>query len=891
VPDPFVRRGVLDAVADPALICSVDLRITAINAPASAALGLPADDVQGRSLLDFVSEEDAGRLGNALTQTTGTSEGHVALQIRLLAPGREPWLTEVRIAALGHRRTDGYLITAAASAVGHPGLNSLRRIAETRRREHGGEFLPFLARHAAESLGVRHVLIGRFEGNPPERISTVAVWSDGKAVPNFTYDLAGTPCSDALQRRICHFAEGVRDRYPENMLLRELGVESYTGASILDADHQPVGVLAVLDDRPRYHQEDLFSAVYLLSVRAGAELERERIAGEMRETEERWLELARGTSDGLFDIDFATGATYLSPRCLQLLGHEPQEQQLIRVPDLFECVHPDDRGQLNAELKRVRRGGNQLHCTLRLRRRGGDHRWFEARARLTRDAAGAPARALGFISDVTESQRRSRMLRQISEVARVAAWTYDIETDQFISLTDSLRAIGVSDEEVASILREPERFLGPEDASRARAAILQAKAEGAGWDFVYSRRVDSGATVWRRTFAEVEMERGVAVRIHGAVQDITSLHDLEAKYLQAQKMEAIGLLAGGIAHDFNNLLTVISGLRELVTDSVAEDHPCQDDLTQMDLVIQSASSLTQQLLALARRQVVEPVSLSLNDLVEEVRPLLARLLGDRVGTECALGQGLWPVLADRSKLEQVLLNFAVNAKDAMPNGGRLSFRTRNAVFSAPQPTVHGERPAGAFVELQVQDTGVGMDPHTLARIFEPFFTTKQLGRGTGLGLATCLGVIQQAGGYIAVESAPGEGTTFSIWLPPANRPPDPARSKEATILLAEDDPVVGNVTARILRRRGYQVLPADSVESAIQIATTHPGRIDLLLCGAKPTGMSCEAARAALALTRPDIRVLIVGGEVTVHDAASLRKPYTSDELLAKVSEVLGRPA
>jgi signal transduction histidine kinase/CheY-like chemotaxis protein len=554
-------------------------------------------------------------------------------------------------------------------------------------------------------------------------------------------------------------------------------------------------------------------------------------------------------------------------------------------------VHPDDRDQLSAELKRVRRGGNQIHCTLRVRRRGGDHRWIEARARLTRDVTGAPVRALGFVSDVTETQRRSRMLRQISEVARVAAWTYDIETDQLTSLTDSLRAIGVSDDEVAALLREPERYLGPEDASRARAAMLQAKADGAGWDFVYSRRLDSGATVWRRNFAEVEMERGVAVRIHGAVQDITSLHDLEAKYLQAQKMEAIGLLAGGIAHDFNNLLTVISGLRELVTGSVAEDHPCQDDLTRMDQVIQSASSLTQQLLALARRQVVAPVSLSLNDLMEEVQPLLARLLGDPIRTECVLGQGLWPVLADRSKLEQVLLNFAVNAKDAMPNGGRLTFRTRNAVFSGPQPTVHGERPAGAFVELQVQDTGIGMDPHTLSRIFEPFFSTKQLGRGTGLGLATCLGVIQQARGYIAVQSAPGEGTTFSIWLPPASRLPDPIVPSASTILLAEDDPIVGNVTARILRRRGYQVLPADSVESAIQIATAHPGRIDLLLCGGNPARMNCEAARAALAITRPDMRALIVSTDVTSSDGPSLRKPYTADELLAKVSELIGPPA
>ena len=278
--------------------------------------------------------------------------------------GGEPRPTEVRIAALGLRRRDGYLITAPATAERPRGLPSLRRMVEDNRREPAGEFFPFLARHAAESLGVRHVLIGRLEGSPPARISTVAVWSDGKAVPNFSYDLAGTPCSDALQRRICHFAEGVRERYPENMLLRDLGVESYIGASILDADHQPVGVLAVLDDRPRYRQEDLFSLVYLLSVRAGAELERERIAAELRESEERWLELARGTPDGLFDIDFSTGATYLSPRCLQLLGRESQESMLTHVPVLSECVHPDDRGQVNdrAEPRPPRQQPGPVHA-------------------------------------------------------------------------------------------------------------------------------------------------------------------------------------------------------------------------------------------------------------------------------------------------------------------------------------------------------------------------------------------------------------------------------------------------------------------------------------------------------------------------------------------------
>ena len=446
------------------------------------------------------------------------------------------------------------------------------------------------------------------------------------------------------------------------------------------------------------------------------------------------------------------------------------------------------------------------------------------------------------------------MLRQISEVARVAAWTYDIETDQFTSLTDSLRAIGVPGEEVESLLREPERLArprttragpGPRSSTPRRRAPAGTSSIPGG----SARERRSGAGRSPRSRWSAESPCGSTARS----QDITSLHDLEAKYLQAQKMEAIGLLAGGIAHDFNNLLTVISGLRELVTESVAEDHPCQGDLTQMDQVIQSASSLTQQLLALARRQVVEPVSLSLNDLLEEVRPLLARLLGGGIETECTLGQGLWPVLADRSKLEQVLLNFAVNAKDAMPNGGRLVFRTRNAVFSAPAG--HGpRRAAGRRVRRAPgpgHRCGDGCAHH---RADLRAVLHHQAARPGHRARTRHLPRRDPAGPGIhrgREHAGPGHHVLSSGFRPRAVVPSRPAPNG-ATVLLAEDDPIVGHVTARILRRRGYQVLSADSVESAIHLAASHPGRIDLLLCGGKPPRVSCDTAIAALALTRPE---------------------------------------
>jgi signal transduction histidine kinase len=362
------------------------------------------------------------------------------------------------------------------------------------------------------------------------------------------------------------------------------------------------------------------------------------------------------------------------------------------------------------------------------------------------------------------------MLRRISELARVAAWTYDIQADELVLLTEGGDGAGVPDEEIATLVRKPESFLGPDETSRVRTALHHAGAEGAGWDFVYSRRTAEGTILWRRTFAHVGMERGAPARVHGGVQDLTHLRDLEATYLSARKMEAMALLAGGIAHDFANLLTGLDAVRDSITRSLPENHPSQAELTQMGEMLRSATGLSRQLLALARRQVLKPAIVSVNEVLAEMHPLLQRMIGDAVTIEVEPGVGTWAVVADRSQLEQVILNLALNARDAMPQGGRLTFRTRNVVFDAPLAVVSGERPAAPLVELEVRDTGVGMSAPTLARAFDPFFTTKQSGRASGLGLATCLIIIQQLHGHLAVDSVLQQGTRFLIWLRPASRP-------------------------------------------------------------------------------------------------------------------------
>jgi len=758
-PDRLTRPGVLDVLVDATLIVSSDLRVIAANAAARSLLLDGGADPTGKELLDCVVPDDAPRLLDALDYARRGSRGYAGLHVRLQTSVGEPVHIELRVAALGQRqRSDTYLLTTPNSAPRGAGVAAP-----------GGDFYALLARNAAETPGVHHVLIGRLEDSTGARLSTLAVWAAGHPRENLSYELDGTPCRETLRAGSSCYPSRVRELFPEHRLLQELGADSYVGASVLDAESRPQGIVALLGDATSRPPE-LAAQARLLAARVGAEMERERLATDSRRTEKRWLELIRGTPNGLFDIVLDSGPGVLSRRCLELLGHSRPCAAWMETATPLAWVHPEDRARLEAQIGRALDEGQHLQAAVRLRRGGGDYRWFGVHARVTRETSAGPVRALGYISEADPRQAGTAMLKRISEVARVAAWTYDIQSDDLVLLTDGAGTTGVPEEEIATLARQPETFLGPEESNRVRKAMHNAGAEGAGWDFVYSRRLSPSTTVWRRTFAQVDVERGVAVRVHGGVQDITHLRDLEATYLSARKMEAMALLAGGIAHDFANLVTALDGFRDSVALSLPEDHACQADLAQMGDMLRSATGLSRQLLALARRQVLKPAVVSLNELLADMRPLLQRMVGDTISIEVESGGGLWQVVADRSQLEQVILNLALNARDAMPRGGRLSLRTRNAVFDAPLRVVSGERPAAPLVELEVRDTGVGMTPPILARAFEPFFTTKQPGRSNGLGLTTCLGVIQQLHGHLAVDSAPQQGTGFLIWLPPSRQP-------------------------------------------------------------------------------------------------------------------------
>jgi PAS domain S-box-containing protein len=386
--------------------------------------------------------------------------------------------------------------------------------------------------------------------------------------------------------------------------------------------------------------------------------------------------------------------------------------------------------------------------------------------------------------------------------------------------------------------------------------------------------------------------------------DITEQKVLEEQLRHAQKMEAVGRLAGGVAHDFNNLLTVITGYGQFLHRQLETGSPFEGFAAEILNAAQRASALTRQLLAFSRRQVLRPRVLDLNTVVSDMERMLGRLIGEDVELVSQLAPGLDRVQVDPGQIEQVVMNLAVNARDAMPNGGRLTIRTGNVTLDADAARAHGLAKAGAYVMLTVADTGVGMDAATRARIFEPFFTTKEAGKGTGLGLATVYGIVAQSGGAVDVESAPAEGAAFTIYLPITTESDDevvvssktgPLRGLE-TILLVEDDQAVRTLARDALRRFGYRVVEATDGEHALEVSSRHEGDIHLVLTDVVMPKMGGRELAQRLAVMRPAVRILFVSGyddageSIQTYEAggnAFLAKPYTIDTLARAVRKAL----
>ena len=535
------------------------------------------------------------------------------------------------------------------------------------------------------------------------------------------------------------------------------------------------------------------------------------------------------------------------------------------------------------------------------------------------------ARLLLTIQDLAEEERlhaarraSEQRFRDLVQGLDAIVWEADATSLRFTFV--SQRAETLLGYPADHWLREGDFFgqrIHKDDRDRAVAQCRAAIATATDHEFEYRAVAADGRAVWVRDIIHVLRDSaGRPRQLRGLTVDLTerkraevALRESEDQLRHAQKMEAVGQLAGGIAHDFNNLLMVIQGDSDLIRRKIPEDHPLRRNVDGIREAAQQAAALTRQLLAFSRKQVLAPKVVDLNSVVGGMQAMLQRLLTETIQLVFVPKADLGYVKADPSQLEQVIMNLVVNARDAMPEGGRLTMETDHLELDPASALGHGEATAGRYVVLAVTDTGTGMDDATRERLFEPFFTTKEPGKGTGLGLSTVYGIVRQSGGHIWVYSELGRGTTFKICLPVvAEKPEREAAPVEAarsgargaeTVLLVEDAPRVRAVVREILEMNGYRVLEAHDGQQAIELSRAHPGPIQLMVTDVVMPQMSGRELAQHLGRARPDMRVLFMSGYtdnaivrhgVLEAGTAFLSKPFTPDALAAKVREVLDAP-
>jgi two-component system cell cycle sensor histidine kinase/response regulator CckA len=603
---------------------------------------------------------------------------------------------------------------------------------------------------------------------------------------------------------------------------------------------------------------------------------------------------------------------YISPQIEAMLGFSADEW--LGDPGLvLKQLHPDDRERVLAEVFQSRDTGRPFSSEYRLLARDGHIVWVRDEAIVMRDELGRPCFMQGLLLDISEQKRKEEMLQKSESkfrtiFERVAVGIALVSIDgQLVESNPALQEmLGHREEDLRN--RVFNEFIHPEDAA-IDVDLDQELIAGKRDHYQIEKRFirKDGGVVWCQLNVSLvrggQEERPFTICM---VEDITERKRLETQFFQSQKMETIGRLAGGIAHDFNNLLTVIKGYTQLSLNHIREGDPCRENIEEIKGAAERAAELTNQLLTFSRRQILDMKVLDLNTIVRGLEKMMGRIIGEDIEMFTVLDDHLGRVKTDPAQIEQVILNLVVNARDAMPAGGKLAIETANVVLDETYTRTHIGVAPGSYVMLSVSDTGCGMPPEIKELIFEPFFTTKEEGKGTGLGLSTIYGIVKQSGGNIWVYSEPARGTTFKIYLPrveeetdalPVQDDTDRLPRGNETVLLVEDDPSLRALAARVLRYQGYKVLEATNGHEAI--GTAHENdqeKIHLLLTDVVMPHMGGRELVKRMKTLHSEIRVLFISGytdhAITYHAGLKpgtpfLQKPFSPTALAKKVREVL----
>ena len=641
-------------------------------------------------------------------------------------------------------------------------------------------------------------------------------------------------------------------------------------------------------------------------------LARERVESELRlerDQAQRYLDTAEVI---LLRLDIEGRILLVNRHACSILGWTPDE--LIGRDWIETCLPARIRAGCRTKLAGLL-GGEPSVMENPVLTRSGEERLVEWRNTVLRDEQGKIIGSLSSGTDITERTSAARELQETEERMRFALAGANVGIWDMNYPTGLLRWSEILE---AHYGMEPGTFDGtfemfvslvhPEDRRIVLHAIQESMYTGSDFAFQYRVIRPDGMVRWLAGAGRMHLsEQGEPLRAIGISMDITESRALEGQYQHAQKMEAIGRLAGGVAHDFNNLLAVILGYSRLLLADLSPEDPSRPDIAEIEKAGVSAARLTRQLLAFSRKEIIEPTLLDLNVVLAETRVMLERLIREDVKVVFELEPGLALVKADRGQVEQVVVNLAINARDAMPNGGTLTIETANVDLDEHYAKVHPSAQAGRYVALVVSDNGTGMSQQVQSRLFEPFFTTKAVGQGSGLGLATVHGIVTRGGGSIGVYSELGVGTSFKVYFPRADVadvvvapvPEPPARRVATeTVLLVEDAEGLRELTRRLLEAQGYTVLAAADADEALRLSSANES-IDVLLTDVVMPGASGPELAARLLERKPDLEVVYMSGyteDAIVHHGvlgpgiAFLHKPFTSEALGHKIRGVLDLP-
>jgi len=790
----------------------------------------------------------------------------------------------------------------------------------------GTEFFASLVKQLADAMDADCVYLGEFVGGHVERVRTLAVFLDHEHGRRFEYPLAGSIAVEIALGKPSIHPSGVQELFPADPFLREVGAQAFVGIPLNDSKQQTLGLIAAVYRRAFGNVRFAKSMLEIFAPRAAAELDRKQSDEAVRESEQRHKAFIARSPDAMWRIEFELPIAIALPaeeqidkiyqygylaECndamAQLYDAETAEQL---IGTRFGDLEPPSAPRFRSDLRSAIASGHQFATveTSPLDLNGNQRYLLRSQWGIVED--GLLLRIWGTVRDITELRRSERTLaaseQRLTELLEnVHLIAIMLDRNGLVSLCNNyfLRLTGWQAKEVTG-KNWFDQIVPSEERESARAAF-QSLCEGS-QPPKHSESTILGPDnrrwliAWDSTI--LRDFKGQVTGVAAVGRDITEYKAMEAQLRQAQKLESIGRLTGGVAHDFNNLLTLILGYTGMLLAHRDVMDPLYIALCEIKKTAEKGAALTHQLLAFSRRQRLYPILLNLNTLVTENERMLRRIIREDIDLTMELEPALGFVRADAAQMHQVLLNMALNARDAMPRGGTLRIATSNVHFDeGVVPPDPGMAP-GPYILITVSDTGVGMSPEVRAHLFEPFFTTKEQLLGTGLGLSTVYGIIHQSGGYIFVDTEAGKGTTFKIFLPAVAAPTEPGIKETAptivggteTILVVEDDQEVRALAGKILRQLSYSVLEAGNANDALQAIEQHKGAIHLILADVVMPGMAGSELLERVRAAYSDIKGLLMSGYVDPHPTeggtprfACIHKPFTLESLAVKLREIL----